>query len=109
MARLDWNRIQRNEQRREAAKDLREMERLQRQANLATVPLLSTDEIKRRLSAIKATDQLARIEGRAISMRSIAIKSQISLGFLYLVINGLRSPGPNSQRKLSAVLQNVKI
>jgi hypothetical protein len=109
MARLNWNRTHRNELSREAAKDLREMERLQHEAKLAAVPMLSTDEIKRRLAAIKASDQLARLRGDIISMRSVANRAQLSLAFLYLIANGQRVPYPPAQRKLSAALQGVEM
>ena len=109
MTKSNWHKLRRKELGQEAVRDLRLTEYAPQRQRLADVPLLSTDEIKRRLAAIKASDQLARLRGDAISMRSIANRAQLSLAFLYLIANGQRVPYPPAQRKLSAALQGVEM
>lgn len=109
MTARDFAKLKRTEQARAALRSLKQTEYLQREINLRSLPQLSTDEVIRRLQAIKASDQVDRINGLAPSMRGIAMRAQVNLSYLYMILNGQRIPTQKVVRKLSAALQGVNI
>jgi hypothetical protein len=109
MTARDFAKRKRADQARDALRDLRQTKLAIQTQHPATFPLLSTNEIRRRLAFVKASDQLGRYAGRSITMRAIANRAQLSLSFLYLIVNGTRVPAPKAQQKLSAALFDVQI
>ena len=71
------------------------------------VPLLSTDEIRSRLWAIRNSDRTERYASRSPGISTIAKRTNLSRDYLYLLIYGQRSPSPKAQRKLSAALKDI--
>jgi hypothetical protein len=72
-------------------------------------PLLSTDEIRSRLWAIRNIDQRERNARRKPGISTIARQTELSADYLYLLIYGQRVPAPKAQRKLSIALQTIQL
>jgi hypothetical protein len=70
-------------------------------------PLLSTDEIRSRLWAIRNSDQAERKAKRITGINTIARQTELTAKYLYLLIYGERLPSPKAQQKLSAALQEI--
>ena len=105
----DFAKLRRKEQARETIYNLERDERLQREAILATLPILSTEEIRRRLSAIKASDKRDRLAGRFIGLNTVSRMTGYARDYLYKIINGDSIPTLNAQRKLSIVLREMEL
>jgi len=105
---MNWNRVRRNDQTRQAAKELRETERLEREVQRRAFPLLSAAEIVRRLAWIKASDKTERYARRHPGLNTVSRMTGYGRDYLYKLING-RIPTRNAQIKLSAALQEMDL
>ena len=76
---------------------------------MPTETLLSEHEIRRRLSIIRASSKHDRYRGKAIGIKTIARRADLSRGYLYLLAYGQRPIGPESRVRLSAALADVSV
>jgi hypothetical protein len=76
---------------------------------MPTETLLSADEIRHRLWAIRQTDKNERNARRLPGFNTIAKQTNLSTDYLYLLVYGQRVPSPKAQAKLSTVLQRIKL
>jgi hypothetical protein len=105
----DFAKLRRKEQARQAAHNFERDERLQREVLLATLPMLSNEEIRRRLTWVKASDKRERNARRHVGLNTISRLTNYGRDYLYKIINGDRIPTLNAQRKLTAALREIEL
>jgi hypothetical protein len=71
-------------------------------------PLLSTDEIRHRLSIIRASSRHDRYRRKSPGMSTIAKRANLSAAFLYQVVYG-QQISRESQAKLSKALADIDL
>jgi hypothetical protein len=76
---------------------------------MQNAPLLSTDEIRSRLWAIRNSNRTERYARRLPGFNTIAKQTNLTTDYLYLLVYGQRVPSPKAQAKLSTVLQRIKL
>jgi hypothetical protein len=75
---------------------------------MTTETLLSVDEIRHRLWAIRQTSKDERNARRAVGFNTIARQTGLTAKYLYLLTYGERQPSPKAQAKLSASLHKLQ-
>jgi hypothetical protein len=75
---------------------------------MATETLLSADEIRHRLWAIRCSSQQERNAKRKPGFETIARQTGLTAKYLYLLTYGERQPSPKTQAKLSASLHKLQ-
>ena len=76
---------------------------------MPNAPLLSAEEIRHRLSLIRASSRHERNRGRLIGINTIAQRADLSRTFLYTIVYGTRPMSKVSQAKLSKALAGVTL
>jgi predicted DNA-binding transcriptional regulator AlpA len=105
----NFEKARRKDQARAAARELRETEWLQQEIKIASLKLLTVEEIRRRLAWIKAIDKNERNARRYIGLNTISVMTGYGRDYLYKIINGQSFPTPRARQKLSAVLQQIEM
>jgi hypothetical protein len=69
--------------------------------------MLSEETVLRRLRAIKQSSQADRINGRILTMATIARRANLNRTFLHGLLNGQHKLGPTARQRLSDVFKCI--
>ena len=72
-------------------------------------PLLSAEEIRRRLSAILNSDPIDKFARRTPGLSTIAKRANQSRNYMYLLCYGHRVPNLETRQKLSEALKDINV
>src|SRR5215472_7091676 len=109
MTARNFEKARRQEQAKQAKRELAETDFGYNHIKVRSLPLLSIDEIRRRLAWIKAVDQAERNARRHVGINTISVLTGYGRDYLYKIINGQSFPTDRTRQKLSYVLQTVEL